>query len=358
MLSIQHHGGSRILLQLANGLADKGHLVTLVAPADKINPIYPINPQVKIKKISSVGNSSVSYLKFFVEIVFRLGHPDFIIANYFGTLYSCAIGRLFSKANIVYFVQDSEEVFFRRNSIVHFLLRQLVVWTFNIPKIYTVVTTKYGLNKILKFNKKQRPVLINLGLPDKVFYPEPKNSKLIINKKSILYFPRLHEIKGINIFLSALNILQKKENLNFELWLVSKEEKSLEPFIKFDNVKIFNPVCDDDLRRIYSSAYMLVSSSWVEGICLPVLEAMACGLPVVLTDSGGPLDYAVNGTNCLITPPGDSEKLAEAMELLLNDEQLHDKIAKTCAVSVNDFKFSSTVNKIESLLVNLYDNNE
>jgi len=69
----------------------------------------------------------------------------------------------------------------------------------------------------------------------------------------------------------------------------------------------------DGLRRFYQSLDLFVLSSWQEGLAIAALEAMACAIPVVSTDCGGPSDYVVSGENGFLTgfEPGD---IADAIE--------------------------------------------
>ncbi len=84
-----------------------------------------------------------------------------------------------------------------------------------------------------------------------------------------------------------------------------------------------------DVKNAVVDAAMYVSSSDYEGISNSMLEALAMGLPVISTDCpiGGAkmmIEHEVNG---LLVPVGDKAKLAEAMERLINDARLMEKIS-------------------------------
>lgn len=74
------------------------------------------------------------------------------------------------------------------------------------------------------------------------------------------------------------------------------------------------------LRGLYSAATLFVLPSLYEGFGLPVLEAMACGTPVIATDSSSLPE--VVGDAGLLVPPGDPEALAGAMARVLDDADL------------------------------------
>jgi glycosyltransferase involved in cell wall biosynthesis len=79
-------------------------------------------------------------------------------------------------------------------------------------------------------------------------------------------------------------------------------------------------VAEEDLPALYSLAQLFVYPSRYEGFGLPALEALACGLPVVCTDSSSLPE--VVGDAALLVPPDEAQSLAVAMERVLNDDEL------------------------------------
>jgi glycosyltransferase involved in cell wall biosynthesis len=87
-----------------------------------------------------------------------------------------------------------------------------------------------------------------------------------------------------------------------------------------ERIHWLGPVPEADLPALYSGALLLVFPSLYEGFGLPVLEAMACGTPVVCSNSSSLPEVA--GDAALLTDPLDTEKLAWTMRLALEDEPL------------------------------------
>jgi sugar transferase (PEP-CTERM/EpsH1 system associated) len=77
----------------------------------------------------------------------------------------------------------------------------------------------------------------------------------------------------------------------------------------------------DDVSRLLSSASLFVLSSLSEGVPLTLLEAMATGLPAVVTDVGGNREIVVPGETGLLVPPGSPPALAEAIRTLWTDPE-------------------------------------
>lgn len=94
-----------------------------------------------------------------------------------------------------------------------------------------------------------------------------------------------------------------------------------------ERVRITGFVADEDLPALYRQAALFVFPSLYEGFGLPVLEAMACGTPVVCSDVSSLPEVA--GDAAVLVPPHDVEALAAGMERVLSDAHLrHEMIAR------------------------------
>ena len=83
--------------------------------------------------------------------------------------------------------------------------------------------------------------------------------------------------------------------------------------------------CNDPLERMRTWRVAVSASVAPEAAGLSVIEAMRAGVPVVATDHGGPHEW-LDGAGLLV-PPGDATTLADAIERLLGDRELHDRCA-------------------------------
>jgi len=108
-----------------------------------------------------------------------------------------------------------------------------------------------------------------------------------------------------------------------------------------------------DTRMIYSKSKVWFIGSSSEGFSVPILEAMACGCAVISTDCGGPRDIIKDGENGFLVNVADVDEITNRIQLLLNDEALRKKIVNNGYQTVNDFSWENSVDKMESLLLNL-----
>ena len=134
--------------------------------------------------------------------------------------------------------------------------------------------------------------------------------------------------KNITGLIDALQILEKR-NINFQcvfigdgidFEIVKEYSKNLnhQENIRFTGVLEGQPLIDE----LASGDFLVLSSNYeTQGVVL--LEAFACGLPVVSTNVGG-IPEIVNESNGILVPPQDPEKLADAMETMLQTYQNYD----------------------------------
>lgn len=90
--------------------------------------------------------------------------------------------------------------------------------------------------------------------------------------------------------------------------------------IAHKNVYIHSGISDEELRAFYQKSSVLFIPLIDVTACNSVLEAMACGLPIVSTDVGGNSDYFKNTKNILLKRNSTVEKYSEAIHQIMNDD--------------------------------------
>ena len=111
-------------------------------------------------------------------------------------------------------------------------------------------------------------------------------------------------------------------------------------------------VPDEDLPAIYSGARIFVFPSLYEGFGNPVLEAMACGTPVITSNSSS-LKEISNGAALLVNPYSD-EELKNAMFRLWHDEDLRRELIHKGKIWVQNFSWRSSALKLLRV-INMFD---
>lgn len=105
-----------------------------------------------------------------------------------------------------------------------------------------------------------------------------------------------------------------------------------------------------EIAEILSIMDVMVMPSILEGFGIAILEAMACGVPVVATDVGGIPEVVANGDTGILVPARSSEALAKAIGILLADPVIRKQMADLGRTrAVNEFDITRTISKIEDL---------
>ena len=107
-----------------------------------------------------------------------------------------------------------------------------------------------------------------------------------------------------------------------------------------------------DMAAVYSSADLFLDGTWDTGSGWnnPVVEAMACRVPVVCTDIGGVADFAFDGDTALLVPPGDAAAMAESIRRLRRSEQLREELAGRAYRKVQEFDWDVSARRLRELL--------
>ena len=140
----------------------------------------------------------------------------------------------------------------------------------------------------------------------------------------IVCVARLIPRKGVPVLIQAANMLNEKGIPLYVNLVGSGEEetqyKSLVKTLGLEEVIHFSGyVPRERMAQIYADADAFVLPSYNEGMSNAVLEAMAAGLPVIVTPTGGTDELVTPGENGFVFDFDDSETLASQIEMLAKD---------------------------------------
>ena len=108
-------------------------------------------------------------------------------------------------------------------------------------------------------------------------------------------------------------------------------------------VRFLGYVAQESMPALYSLARCTVYPSWYEGFGMPVLEAMACGSPVITSNTSSLPEVA--GDAGLLVPPGDSEALAGALERVLANERFRNELISKGLARAGQFSWDTCAAK-------------
>jgi len=114
-----------------------------------------------------------------------------------------------------------------------------------------------------------------------------------------------------------------------------------------DRVIFVDEVTEDELILLYNAADVYICSSFLEGFGLPVLEAMACGTPVVCSNASSLPEVA--GEAAILVPPADDRLFAEAIMSVLSNEGLSEQMKAKGLKRAGLFTWSRTAGGVVSV---------
>jgi glycosyltransferase involved in cell wall biosynthesis len=369
-MSTSRSGGARAIFEIANGLSERGHDVTIVSLQGthtwfplNVDVIYAKEPYLikildPINKLRSKPSFEYSSLGGIFNW-FKLGfEPDLIkpliritpecdinIATWFST--SFAVYRS-EKGIPFYFFQDFEELV---EPLGHYCIKMFK------ESLYLplhIITGSNWLKDWINENYGKNAIVSGYGIDHNIFYPRQDVIKDINGPKVMAIF-RGGKYKGDQDMIDSLNILSDKIS---DLTLIAVGNKQIfqtlinNNTIKF-NYKLFENPDDDLMAGLYSSSNIFTFPSHKEGFGLPPLEAMACGTPVVTTDSLGVRDFVENRENAILVPIKDPIQLAEGMHEILTNNVLSKKFIENGLKTVKKYKWENIIDIFENTFENI-----
>lgn len=164
---------------------------------------------------------------------------------------------------------------------------------------------------------------------------------------------RLSLIKGHKYLLTAAKeILKTNKDAQFIIIGDGPEKKNLLELsrsLKIENNIYFIP-STLETKKPLSVMDIFVMPSLQEGLGISILEAMACGLPVVASNVGGIYSLIKDGKNGFLVPPKDPESLKEAILKLLNNKKMAESFGVfSQEIARDNFSLDKLISKVEEV---------
>jgi glycosyltransferase involved in cell wall biosynthesis len=155
--------------------------------------------------------------------------------------------------------------------------------------------------------------------------------------------------KGVNTLLDAYAGLEGAPPLVLIGRTSEQSPKSLPP-----NARVLSSWPHDAVMQAWRRSMVgLLPSQVPETFGLVVLEAMSAGRPVIASRSGGLSEVVVDGETGFLVPPGEVEALRRAIERLLADAGLRERMGEAARVRAAEFRASEVVPRVEQAYADL-----
>ena len=202
----------------------------------------------------------------------------------------------------------------------------------------------------------ERISIVYPGVDHEVFHPVPQR---LYDNPYVLFVSSEHPRKNLSQVLKAFSLLKKDQRFK-DLKLVKvgvpggeeadyreKTMKIVENLGLTREVIFTEIVPESDLPAYYSGAAVFVLPCLYEGFGLTPLEAMACGCPVIISNTSS-LPEVVDGAGIMVDPY-DTEGLAKAMRQVLTDNTLRDEMIRKGPEWAKKFSWEKTAEQTQEV---------
>ena len=309
-------GGMAVIMQHALHQQRRGHDVLLVnIGADAGRPAWWRGCPIPVVKLGPDAPQ-------------LLANIDVLVATFWTT--AAWLGCIDARRRI-YFVQSDERLFYDEAQ-----LKQTVAASYRLDCEYVVVS-EWLRDMLGGFG--QEAVVVSNGVDPAAFFPgetRPGGRFRVLLEGA----PGL-PIKGMADAYDAV------AELDCEIWIVSPDG---EPPARWRRDRFFEAVPAAQMQQIYAACDVLVKMSRVESFCLPALEAMACGCCVVVAEVAGGIEYLRDGSNALVTPAGDVDAARSALERLMTDRELRERLRQGGFETANRYSIAQSWGAFDSVI--------
>jgi glycosyltransferase involved in cell wall biosynthesis len=333
---------------LAEHLAKRGHEIHVITSHDDGLPNFEKENGFYIHRIAWPKIRIIGVLLFWLQIFLKIRtiKPDIVQAQDLSMGISADLSRKILKI---------PHIVWGRGSDVY------------LPGRFTKITSKpilHNADAVLALTEDMRQKM--KGIVDREIFVVPNGinleqftdrSPIIVREKgqkNILFVGRLHPVKGVQYLIRAMKrVLEEIPDGMLILVGDGEERGNLEALsVQLGvqkSVQFVGVVPHEKVHSYMQQADVFVLPSLSEGFPGVILEAMACGLPVVVTRVGGIPDIIENGVNGYIAETKSPDEIAEKILILLQNDQLKEKISIKNKEKVKEYKWDNIVFELENI---------
>jgi GT2 family glycosyltransferase/glycosyltransferase involved in cell wall biosynthesis len=313
-------GGHRVVFEHLNGLAERGHHCELWTLGD--GPPDWFDLRVPVRTFHDYARLSDALAP--VEAI--------KVATWWQT--APAVWEASVRRGVgVYFVQDIETSYYDVDLGVH----GEVLTTYR-PEFAFLTTSSWVHDRLTEFVPVAKAIAPGVDL--EAFRDLGRER----SPDAVLAVGRVNPLKNFPLTRDAYLALPEPRP---PLWLFGVEPEVAEGM--GERVTYHVKPSDEEVNELLSTCAVFLQTSRHEGFCLPIIEAMACGTPVVCTDADGNRDFCVDGENCLM-PEARPRAVREALERVLHDEDLRARLVEAGKVTAAEHAWPRKLDEVDAWL--------
>jgi len=359
--SLEEGGAEHNLIKILSNLDKEKYEILLVLGKKKGSLLLRIPKEIPVIALNIycfpfLFLKLISFLKKEKLDILVSTFPRFNIINILAKEFSKTKTKIvIIEQTIVSELENSAKNFINR-AIARFILPFLIKLIY--PRADSIISVSGGVAKdLLKFisDSSKLQVIYNPVIEERIYYLSEEPIKHSWFQKAglpiIISAGRLIKTKDYPTLLLAFSWVFKKIPSRLVILGEGKERKNLERLsIKLgisENVAFLG--FQENPYKYLKKSSLFTLSSLREGFSNVIVEAMACGLPIVSTNCQGPVELLEKGKNGILIEKGDEKALAKAIIMLLNNFSLRNKLSEEGKRRAKDFTVEKSINQYDKV---------
>jgi glycosyltransferase involved in cell wall biosynthesis len=341
VISDKMHGMARYAYNLILNLAqiDAENKYVLISGNEILNKLCEKHKNVSIVKCNAPLYSLREQIQ--IPLILRKEKPDLFHSPTFST-------PMFSPCKTIITVHDLIHLVF--GGYFHKLYYRFLA--------SRVKKYPYWITSVSEYSKKD--ITNSLGISrDKVFVTHigveskfcPNIDESSKKERYILFVGNSKPHKNLIGVLNAFNLASQKSDFSHFLTLVGINENDVSQLVKTERLDpqlnkkiIIYPQCSEkELIQLYQSADLFLAPSLLEGFGLPMLEAMACGTPVITSNCSSIPEVVGNGA--ILVDPKNTKAMADWINDVLNENAIREEMIQKGIERAKMFSWEKTARK-------------
>lgn len=358
--SLASGGAERVMSTIANYWAGKGWVVTLITLDSLASDFYNLHPRVNrialdlmvesIYTLQAIKNNLIRIFR--LRIAIKLSKPDVVISFVEITNILTLLATYGSAFKVVVSERIDPEYY-----EIGRLWRVLRRATYPCSSIIVVQSQQVKL-WIARYITNTKIAVIPNPINHEPIDKNPVSLAEYIGpneiKNTIIAMGRLSFQKGFDMLIRAFaKIASCSPGWRLIIFGEGEDRDALESLVREFNLfgRVFLPGRVNNSRQILAQADLFVLSSRYEGFPNVLLEAMACGLPVVSFDCpSGPREIIRHGVDGMLVPPENVKTLSAVMKYLMSDGSARKRLADRGPEVLERFGLEKTMAMWEEVL--------
>lgn len=219
---------------------------------------------------------------------------------------------------------------------------------------HTITVSSYSKQDLVnRYHANPNDISIVYNGAHKLYKPLSYEEKLAIKTKYadgaeyFVFAGALHPRKNVIRLLKAFEIFKRKQRSNMKIliigryaWNAEEIKQCIESHPYKNDVLHYNYMEVGELSKVIGAAYALTFVSLFEGFGIPILEAIQCRVPSIVSNTSSMPEVA--GETAILVNPENIEEIAQAMSTLYKDENVRNELIKQTESQVTKFNWDKS----------------